>query len=103
MVHRGSLVMMVARIMIASTLAHARRVTEFCIESRSDDTPTAKHTVASLLTGTIGESYGGHCEACEDVDEEELNAHCTKCNRLLRSSQGDVKLITVPLLQYGMT
>jgi len=77
MVHQDSLVMMVARVLIVSTLAPARRVTEFWIEeSIGGDTPIAKYTVASLGTDTTGESYGGHCEVCEDVDEEELNAHC---------------------------
>ena len=66
-----------------------------------DDTPMAKRIVDSIKAVATGESYGGPSEVSEDIDEEELNVRCTKCNGLLYSLQGGGKIVTVPAAAVG--
>ncbi len=63
-----------------------------------DDTPTSKRIADSIKTG---ESYAGPGEVSEDMDEEEMNVRCTKCNGLLYSLQGGGKIVTVPAAAVG--
>ena len=66
-----------------------------------NDTPMAKRIADSIKTAATGESYGGPSEVSEDMDEEEMNVRCTKCNGLLYSLQGGGKIVTVPSAAVG--
>jgi len=65
------------------------------------DTRTAKRNIGPIKTDLTGESYGGPSEVSEEMDEEEMNTRCTKCNRLLYSMQGGGKIVTVPAAAVG--
>ena len=70
-------------------------------EAFSEDTPTAKRIVDSIEVNATGESHRGPSEISEDMDEEEMNTRCTKCNGLLYSLQGGGKIVTVPAAAVG--
>ena len=70
-------------------------------EATRNDTPTAKRIVDSIKSDAIGQSHGGSSEVSEDMDEEEMNSRCTKCNELLYSLQGGGKIVTVPAAAVG--